>query len=212
MEVKMNIPVKLYHGTSSIWLESLIKNGIGTRDIISEYGVVDSYRAVVSVLNKNNIPLPMATSNIAAQTNETAGTNFRHGGGLYLTASLERAKSYAIDYRFGSEIITELSDLIDLASQHDISDAVRSCVGRELLLLIDTFKNITPDIVILEFENIPEESVLSENGGDPTKVIENARELLQQSGGLKACIEDTVNFELPGVWHASNFSITTYKR
>jgi hypothetical protein len=118
------IPFPLYHGTSTIWRQSIEASGLGGRDIVQEVRAIECLKYGLASLKR------LSESNklfweikqlelLSTQSTTRAGFNFRHGGGPYLTPSRFTALQYAKNNRFGSEIISEC---VRIYEEHGISD------------------------------------------------------------------------------------------
>lgn len=95
----------LYHSTSSIFLDSIRKNGFGGINIIQEYNVLESFRKLVDYA-KNNILGHgdiLIYNKILKQSNNN-GFDFTHGLG-HLTLSRKSALNYSYGNKWGSEAI-----------------------------------------------------------------------------------------------------------
>jgi hypothetical protein len=109
------VPFPLYHGTSTLWKQSIQKHGLGGRDVVKELRALEFCRRAVEHLRTvpENYQLNPARQyvieKICTQDVTQAGFNFRHGGGVYLTPSRFTARQYAQD--FGSELVRECRDL-----------------------------------------------------------------------------------------------------
>ncbi|WP_061213671.1 hypothetical protein [Syntrophomonas wolfei] len=108
-EERLCIP--LYHGTSTCMLESIKEYGLGGRNIIEEYKVLDFLEYTYNLARSGNyISEPDYLIKLILNQRVTeAGYNFRHGQ-VYLTPSLDTAKRYKKNL-YGSEIISHLVDL-----------------------------------------------------------------------------------------------------
>jgi len=130
----------LYHGTSSLFLDSIKKYGLGGRNIIEELGVIKTLKRVVQLAeqqlknNDNYSGLEWMYQNLVNQT--SANQNWQHGQ-VYVSASKGLANQYALN-PYGSELINETLRLYDLL--HDTSSLGFS----ENPVLILRGENISP--------------------------------------------------------------------
>jgi hypothetical protein len=108
------LPFPLYHGTSTIWKDSILRYGLGGRKIVEELRALEFFREACARLDSMPEHLRPAGSQIvldliAKQGVSDAGVNFRHNS-LYLTPNRKAALRYAQN-SFGSELLTECHSL-----------------------------------------------------------------------------------------------------
>jgi hypothetical protein len=89
------LPFPLYHGTSTIWKDSILKYGLGGKNITKELRAVEFFREAWATLDSLPEHLrPPGSQTVrdlmANQGVSNAGVNFRHGG-LYLTPNRSAA-------------------------------------------------------------------------------------------------------------------------
>jgi hypothetical protein len=105
----MRVP-PLFHGTSAIFLRSIATQGLGGRNIISEWRALDFYRDVIAAC-RDASDVALASLAKSDRRNDailaqTAGTfNWRHGA-VYASVDRRKAISYAYRNTYGSELIT----------------------------------------------------------------------------------------------------------
>jgi hypothetical protein len=112
----MNFPFPLFHGTSSIFLSSIRQHGLGGKDIILEWRVLDFLRAATKILGPHidhsdqemQLNWKMLQAVVAQRVDHF---NWRHGG-TYLVADELKGVMYAASNKYGSEILTFVSWLI----------------------------------------------------------------------------------------------------
>jgi hypothetical protein len=103
------VPFPLYHGTSTIWEQSIREHGLGGKRIVEELRALEFHRRARACLKSVPEDWPIGTTltmeKIDAQSVTGGGFNFRHGG-VYLTPSRKTAMGYAAHNPFGSELLT----------------------------------------------------------------------------------------------------------
>lgn len=103
------MPFPLYHGTSTLWQQSIREHGLGGRRIIEEFRALEFHRLAWSCIKSPPADWPVGAAYVMEQINAQSvtkgGFNFRHGG-VYLTPSRLTATHYAIHNPFGSELLT----------------------------------------------------------------------------------------------------------
>lgn len=121
---KFSIP--LYHGTTSIFIDSIKDHGLGSIDPLEKIGAKSLMKDVFELAEKQRwsdeawlkhrtLLAPLVTQ----ERNEKF--NFQHGG-AYLTYSQDLAKKYAIDNPFGCEYLQYLRVFIQLLLQRDVNE------------------------------------------------------------------------------------------
>jgi hypothetical protein len=120
------LPFPLYHGTSTIWRQSIEVYGLGGVDVVQELHAIECLKYGISSLRRLSDDKKLLweidqLEILASQTTTRGGFNFRHGGRPYLTPSRSTALRYAKANRFGSEIISEC---IRIYEEHSIADMV----------------------------------------------------------------------------------------
>jgi hypothetical protein len=117
----------LYHGTNSRFLDSIKQHGLGGINIVAQMNVLPLFKELhqlaSSELKKEYDFVPITYRwTINSICNQSAGSqiNWQHGD-VYLTPSVNRAMSFAVQNKYGSELFTYLKSLIDFIDKH--SDA-----------------------------------------------------------------------------------------
>ncbi len=123
---KEKLKLPLYHGTTSIFVDSIKDNGLGSIDPLVKIGAKSLMRELFKLAEKqgwsddNWITQRKLLAPLVNQV-RTPTFNFQHGG-AYLTYSEEVAKKYAIENPFGCEYLQYLRVLIQLLLQRDINE------------------------------------------------------------------------------------------
>ena len=109
----MKINIKLFHGTSTLFQDSIIKNGLGGKNPLIKYQAYDFIKAIYKCGNElwgDNLHHPWQVQKIvlrgmAEQHISGGGFNWRHGE-TYLTPAMGKAINYAQHNPYGSELIS----------------------------------------------------------------------------------------------------------
>lgn len=102
---KNQLTIDLFHGTSTLFLDSIVQNGLGGINPISQWNVLELSKEVLELseehLKENEIYVIKSFSfrKMTEQSNEGM-FNFQHGQ-TYLSPSRDTASSYAINKEFG---------------------------------------------------------------------------------------------------------------
>jgi len=167
------LPFKLYHGTSTIFLKSINEHGLGAVNPVKEWKVLELAKRVLELSYKylsDYKPFQirkLSFENMVFQRN--SGMNWQHGE-TYLSSTIEKATSYATSNLMGSEILTYTADFLKELLKRDIPDVSNK--------LYQDFPNVfklletSPSALLLEISGIKHEDLKSENGGSPNEDIE----------------------------------------
>ena len=107
----MVIPVPLYHGTSSTFLSSILRSGLGAANPLTGLRALEFLSTIVDVggdglwAGSTIAGEEMDIRRMVEQKVTGGGFNYRHGS-TYLTPSRFTAVSYARSNRYGSEILS----------------------------------------------------------------------------------------------------------
>lgn len=205
---KLTIP--LYLGTSILFNDSIREFGLGGRNLIKEFGVIETIREMISICQMN-LPREEAwlvrmddAERISQQCVTKGGFNFRHGS-AYLTPSNFTAVNYATTNTCGSEALEHFMMRWNRLREHriglprDVSDAV----GR-----IVRFAERPRVPLLVKLAGVPAAALAAEDGGQPTDVFQRLESLLRERFFSTMCQQ--TNFELVEpipVSHADVFRI-----
>jgi hypothetical protein len=160
----------IYHGTSSIFLESILKHGLGGRNILEEHKIhelfVELYDAYFSWLDKNRnlCPEMMAWENMRDQNITGGGFNFQYGD-VYGCFAKKKAEHYANVNKYGSELLSHLIELTRiLADQKTLSIAHSIKVNDRLSSIVGKYE---PKPITVCIDNVKVSDLKMENGDDP---------------------------------------------
>ena len=166
----------LYHGTSTLFLESIAQHGLGGWDPIKEWRVLECLRKVLPIAERHAGRSEIILSHIgnarsmAEQVN--AGLNFQHGS-VYLSPSKETAVRYACGKKKGSELISRTVLLIEELVRLNVEDVVKGLFHEfpEVFYLQD----IDAAPVLICIPQLDPDMLLSERGESPADNLANIR-------------------------------------
>ena len=123
---KLQVP--LYHGTSTLFIESIVKNGLGAVAPFTDWGMLsfaeDVYRLAEEHLKHTSLWSVESSLFKAMIVQYSGNMDFRHDK-TYLTASLMKACGYA-ENDYGSELVTRvvvfLKRLLDYEQERHIGE------------------------------------------------------------------------------------------
>lgn len=156
-------PHHLYHGTSAHLLPFIEEHGLGGRNLMSEWRVMEFLRLAFPALryDPNNFNDPDHTvKSIIWKTLEGggAGMNFEYGD-LYATGGYDRAARYA---SYGPELIDFVRKSLEIADGFGDAD-VRTAL--EDFPEIGNFIEKPQSPVVLKLPLLPKSLIEDENGG-----------------------------------------------
>lgn len=166
---KFNIP--LYHGTSSLFLESILSSGLGAINPLSALDVENTMRGLVAVADEvlaDDSDWQMYRFQfewMANQDNYGSQCNFQYGD-TYVTVSRSRGARYACANRLGSELLSNVEKVwlwIERVSPG--SFALPKAIAD---LLAGSY---TP--VLFTIPDVPVMAVASEDGGPADKELDH---------------------------------------
>lgn len=111
------LAVPLFHGTSSLFIRSIIEYGLGAKNPIDKYKVIRTLNTIVDLINiQHGDNLDWITSRWMyermIQQSSSERANWQHGD-VYLTPVESKAVNYARSNRYGSELISETFSLLE---------------------------------------------------------------------------------------------------
>jgi hypothetical protein len=192
------LPVNLYHGTSTLFIDSIMKSGLGAVNPIQEWKVLELSKEVydLSVIHLQETGLfQVSSSSFKAMTEQknSGSFNFQHGS-TYLSPCKQTAAHYAIRKRYGSEILTYTIDFLKDLLNLDIP-----YVKKELFIKyrdIFGFIEACPSPLLIQVSNIDKSSLLDEHGGDPKENIKEIEDLFIEDSSLIETYLQQCNFRL----------------
>lgn len=185
--------IKLYHGTSKIFLDSIIEHGLGgiNPNFYFKNFSLFKYLSEISEIKlcKNSEYIAMRPEIIAIgnQTDlvfkdkygEVKKVNYRHDG-IYAAYSREKAAIYCCDNKYGSEILEYCIKLYLLIKKVDENFAIPAELN---LFKIENYINIEHKPIIIEILDVKDYEVETENrkkGKDALIALQNAFNFLTQ--------------------------------
>jgi hypothetical protein len=177
---KLMIP--LFHGTSTIFLESIIENGLGGRNPIKDLNIFDLAKEVYN-LSENFLKdtklyevSHFSLGQMVKQTSESM--NFQHGD-TYLSPSQKTAIKYVIGdpytrltnkkLHYGSELLTYTLNFMMEIIKKEIPEVEDDLINR--FPKVYNFLKSWPSPIVIELNDVPIDHLLSESGNDPDETL-----------------------------------------
>lgn len=210
------LTVPLFHGTSTLFYESIVEAGLGGRNIVEDLGL----RTVVSSLLKlcekelqpdSNWPfdkvaaLKIAANPTIRNLNQDCGFNFRYGG-TYVSASRRTAATYALLYDCDSEALAHALKLFERLSQQRPPLAAREEFSRLYAL---AQKHREP--LLIEARDVEVASLRAEQGGSSAAILKRIESSLDDLDIYDEVVQQH-NFELLQAVPTSNLRFYKIRR
>lgn len=168
MALMSQLDFPLYHGTCTLFLESIAQHGLGGWDPIKEWRVLECLHKLIPIAEKHRhrsleITKLLATIEpMARQVN--AGLNFQHGA-VYLSPSRFTAVRYATGKKKGSELISYTTSMLDELGRLDLEEVKQGLFQEfpELFRVLD----IDAAPVLIQVAGLETHALLSEKGEAP---------------------------------------------
>jgi len=184
----MNVDFKYYHGTSSIFLDSIKKTGLGGINPNIDYKNLDVLRflykqAEIQLLdNPDYLKIRIITQAISQQgivdlvqqNGEKQRCYFRHDG-IYIALSLMRAIVYASQNKYGSEIVYRSVLLYNLLKAKDKDFKIPDDIN---IFKIDKLAELRYDPIIIEVSNVDDYDLGKEDGKTAKEALDFLRNTL----------------------------------
>lgn len=171
----------LYHGTSSLFLEGILKDGLGGANPISEWNVLALAREIYPLIQVHLQGVADVREDKIASFGRMCGQasegwNFQHGD-TYVSASRDTAACYAIRTKYGSELVTYTLYFLEMLLKYEVAGIADVLYRRypHLFSMLD----LSPATLLIEARGVRTSDLMSEHGGDPTEIIDSVRAFAQ---------------------------------
>ncbi len=179
------VPFPLYHGTSSLFLDSILSRGLGGFDPIGASRAVECLRAVKQAagerlqghpgwMSLKETLLPMCD-----QRQTGGGFNYRHGN-TYLSPAKITAIRYALSNPHGSELLSECIKLLAWFSGVDPSEA-RS-IERQFPEVASLARRTDGTHILIRLPRVFPSQLRTEQGEAPGPMLVAATRAIRECG------------------------------
>jgi hypothetical protein len=199
----------LYHGTSTIFLESIKKYGLGGWDPIKEWRVLECARLLLPIAEAHAEHSEVITNHIdtarkmVSQVND--GMNFQHGQ-VYLSPAELTAVRYATSKKKGSELISRVVLFIEELTRLKVK-AVTHDIYNEFPRLVE-LQDIDSAPILIEVNQVKKDSLLSEKGASPDESIKFIRSAITKFNSRWPMVCQQHNFRLLTPVPANELSVS----
>jgi hypothetical protein len=171
------LTVPLFHGTSTLFYESILETGLGGRNMVEDLGLRAVVRSLLELcetelepdpkwLSDKGAALKIATEPAIHNLGRTTLFSFRYGG-TYVSPSRATAVRYALLYDCGSEALSYTLRLLERLSQRRPALAAREEFSRINLL---ARKQREP--LLVKATDVEVASLRAEQGGSCPAILE----------------------------------------
>jgi hypothetical protein len=161
-----NLRIPLYHGTSTLFLDGIMQEGLGKTNICEKYDLIQILRDLTEIA-VNNIEEwgynEWFLEDMVKQ-NTNSSTNWQHGQ-VYLSPSFNTAARYAKTNKYGSEIVSYIIRIYEDVKSHHLTYTLKN----EFLLNAMKQENMP---IVIKIENIPISSLSCEADAKVAEQIE----------------------------------------
>ncbi len=191
------LPISLYHGTSSLFLGSILRFGLGGLNPIAEWKVLEFARLIYPLVKehiaKRDDFMIKAQAFGFMVEQLSADMNFQHGD-TYLSPSRSTAVRYAVNKRYGSEFLTYILDFLAELVRLNI-DGVSDRLYQAYPHIFEKL-DISPAPLLIQVENIDSAELSTENGGDAGPMVKEVHEAVRSSPEWCEVLLQQSNFRL----------------
>lgn len=192
-----SLPLPLYHGTSTLFLNGISESGLGGKNPIANWKILE-FAKIIFPLVQEHFSSDVGWMN-KAQTfvfmvqQKSGSMNFQHGD-TYLSPAKSTAVRYAVNKRFGSELLTYCLDFLDELIRRKVPGVTDTLYQK--FPDIFGFLNISCAPLLVEFRDPPIASLLSESGSDAAHNVNQIITLLRDHSEIASQVLQQVNFRL----------------
>jgi hypothetical protein len=210
------LTVPLFHGTSTLFYESIVEAGLGGRNIVEDLGLRAVVRSLLELCESELEPDPkwlldkafaikIAANPTVQNLNGHWGFNFRYGG-TYVSASRRTAETYALLYDCGSEALALTLRLLERLSQQRPALAAREEFSR-----VNVLARKHPEPLLVEARDVEVASLRAEQGGSCAAILERVESALAELDTYDLMVQQE-NFELLRVVPVASLRFHKIKR
>lgn len=208
--------IPLYHGTTSLFVDSIMQHGLGGEDPLLKYKVKEFMNELYVLAEKQKwedeewIEFRTQLQPIVFQKTLENVLNFKHGE-TYITPSLEVAIKYAKENPFGCEYLTYLRTFFAFLVSRDLKGLRELSIDQPVLKAWEA----PNDPYLITLNNVEIENVIPETDQNLAVHIEEIDKLLAvgvhgpHSFKLKKAITvDDLIVKRLGIWDAQAQNLT----
>ena len=187
----------LYHGTSTLFLERILEVGLGGANPIADWKVIEFANEIHPLVVEHlsdDIEFKQRIASFGRMTRqESAAWNFQHGD-TYASASREVAIRYAVNKRYGSEILTYTLDFLQGLLRHNVPGVADQLFRRypHIFRMLD----VSPAPLLIRLVNLQASGLVTEHGESPVSALKLIRDTIDESPDYWEDLVQSENFRL----------------
>ena len=192
------LPISLYHGTSSLFLADIVKFGLGGRNPIVDWKVIEFAKAILPLAEEHLAQRPRYMAKVGSfrlMVEQKQGKmNFQHGD-TYLSPSELTAVRYASNKKYGSELLTYTLDFLEELVRLKIEGVATELYQSypEIFEKLD----ISPAPLLIRVDAVRTSDLLAEDGSDSAETVKRVCDAIQAwTGGFAQQMLQQMNFRL----------------
>jgi hypothetical protein len=198
---------KYYHGTSSIFLNSIKENGLGKINPNIDYKNLDVLIFLKNIAEENlmqnegylklrDTTIAMANQTFLKLIDEKGNLqtlNYKHDG-IYVAITRQRAAIYSSLNKYGSEILERIINIYKLLKEMNIEFQIPEEIN---LFEIEKYIDCNPEPIIIEIIEIDDSNLEKEDGKTAEEALDFLRiEIPKMSEKTKFEFLQVCNFKI----------------
>lgn len=191
------LPIPLYHGTSTLFLTGIVESGLGGKNPIADWKILEFAAAIHPLVqehfSRDEGWMVKAQSFGFMVEQKSAAMNFQHGD-TYLSPSLATAARYAINKRFGSELLTYALVFLDELIRRKVPGVVDKLYRR--FPHVFGFLDISCAPLLVRINRAPINILIDEHGGDASHNLNQVATVMRESRDMADVLLQQTNFRL----------------
>ncbi len=200
------LTIDLYHGTSTIFLESILRNGLGAINPISDWDILTFGKDVNALCEQFIIGYKndkYGKAGLFKTMLNQSNVRFQHGD-VCLSPSRQTAVRYTVSQKYGSELLsTAMKYFEKLELEFPNSIEILYKKYRHIL----NFRNVKPSAILIQVKNLDIKHLLSETGDDPIINFKRIDEILEDENSHFDSDTQQINFRLKEPIYKNNLKI-----
>ncbi len=204
------LTIDLYHGTSTLFLDSIVQNGLAGINPVQDWNLVDLCKEVYDLSEQHLKTTELFERSayslkLMAEQNPSSNSSFNYQHGeTYVSPSKMTAIRYATK-KYGSEMLTYTIEFLNELLKQDIP-YVKSELYRKYHQIFG-FILAAPSPLLIQVKNVKVDSLLSEQGDKPDSKLEFISKTLAEVPEMADSLLQQTNFRLIQPVEVSNLKI-----
>lgn len=204
---EISVP-QLFHGTSTLFLESILEHGLGARNPIKDLELIEFAAEILPLVEKHlatHDDYKLKVSSFRRMVEQKAGPmNFQHGD-TYLSPAPMTAARYAISKRHGSELLSYAIDFLERLLRAQVA-GVRDRLYRQYPRIFEKL-DVSPAPLLIGVTGVLPSDLFREDGSDPIPVLKRLNRAGLEPAKLNGSALQQANFRLRNPIPPQNLSV-----